>query len=148
MSINKVTIIGNLGQDPEVKTFNTANGQGSLTRISIATSEKDKNGNQITDWHNVTIFGKLGEIAAKYLHKGSKVYIEGKLKPTKYTDKEGTEKYTININVQGYSGVLQMLDPNPNGKSSSQVSDNVLNTSADNDDAVIDATDWAERIPF
>jgi single-strand DNA-binding protein len=123
MSINKVTLIGNLGLDPEVKTYNTANGQGSLTRISVATSEKDQNGNKITDWHSVTVFGKLGEIAAKYLHKGSKVYLEGKLKPSKYTDKDGVEKYTVNINVQGFSGVLQMLDPNPNAGQGNQTSD-------------------------
>ena len=110
MSINKVTLIGNLGQDPQVSTFSTANGTGSITRISIATNEKDGQGNTITDWHNVSIFGKLGEVAAKYLHKGSQVYVEGKLKTNKYTGKDGAEKVGININVQGYSGVLRMLD--------------------------------------
>jgi len=110
--INKVIIVGNLGNDPEVRF--TPNGS-AVTKISIATSEswKDKNSGQTkdkTEWHNVVFFGKLAEIAGEYLKKGSQVYIEGKLKTDKYQDKaSGQDRYSTNIVVDSFSGVLQML---------------------------------------
>lgn len=110
--INKVIIVGNLGNDPEVKC--AANG-GAITNISVATSEswKDKNTGQTqekTEWHRIVFFGKLAEIAGEYLRKGSQVYVEGKLKTEKYQDKEtGQDKYSTSIVVDSFSGVLQML---------------------------------------
>jgi len=106
-SINKVIIVGNLGRDPEVR-YTTDN--NAIANVSIATTDryKDKTtGEQkeITEWHRVVFFNRLGEIAAEYLKKGSQVYIEGKLRTRKWTDKDGAEKYTTEI----IADQLQML---------------------------------------
>ena len=106
-SINKVIIVGNLGKDPEVR-YTTDN--NAIANVSIATTDryKDKTtGEQkeITEWHRVVFFNRLGEIAAEYLKKGSQVYIEGKLRTRKWTDKDGAEKYTTEI----IADQLQML---------------------------------------
>ena len=113
-SLNKVELIGNLGQDPEVRYM--PNG-GAVANLTIATSEtwKDKNtGEQKekTEWHRVVIFGKLAEIAGEYLRKGSKVYIEGQLQTRKWTDQAGVEKYTTEI-VLNIGGKLIMLSGKP-----------------------------------
>ena len=96
--INKAILVGNLGQEPDTKY---TQGGMAITRISIATSSsyKDKGGNvqERTDWHRVVFFGKLAEIAKEYLHKGSQVYIEGRIRYEKYTDREGIEKYSTDI---------------------------------------------------
>ena len=96
--INKVILVGNLGNDPDVKY--TQSGM-AVTRISLATTSvrKDRDGNsqERTEWHRVVFFGKLGEIAGEYLRKGSQVYVEGSLRTDKYTDKNGTERYTTDI---------------------------------------------------
>ncbi|MET0282011.1 MAG: single-stranded DNA-binding protein, partial [Steroidobacteraceae bacterium] len=93
--INKVILVGNLGNDPDVKY--TQSGM-AITRISLATTSvrKDKDGNQQerTEWHRVVFFGKLGEIAGEYLRKGSSVYVEGSLRYDKYTGQDGVEKYS------------------------------------------------------
>lgn len=110
--INKVILVGNLGQDPEVRY--TPNGS-AITTISIATSEswKDKNTGQMnekTEWHRVVFFNKLAEIAGEYLRKGSQVYVEGKLKTDKYQDKAtGQDRYSTSVVVDGFTGVMQML---------------------------------------
>jgi single-strand DNA-binding protein len=106
--INKVIIVGNLGQDPEVRYLQNG---GAVANFTVATSEswKDKNtGEQKTEteWHRVVIYQKLAEIAGEYLRKASKVYIEGKLKTRKWTDKDGVERYTTEI----VCNELQMLD--------------------------------------
>ena len=98
-SVNKAIIVGNLGKDPEVR-YTTDN--SAIANVSIATTDryKDKTtGEQkeITEWHRVVFFNRLGEIAAEYLKKGSQVYIEGKLRTRKWTDKDGAEKYTTEI---------------------------------------------------
>ena len=117
--INRVTLIGTLGKDPETKTF--ANG-GSLTQFSIATSETwtDKNTGERkeqTEWHNIVLQNRLGEIAQQYLKKGSKVYIEGSLNTRKWTDQNGQERYTTQIKGQQ----MQMLDSaNGNNQQQSQ----------------------------
>lgn len=105
--VNKVIIVGNLGSDPEVKQF--ANG-GSVTRIAVATSEQwnDKQTGERreqTEWHRISLFNKLGEIAAQYLRKGSQVYIEGSLRTSKYTDQNGVERYATEIRADQ----MQML---------------------------------------
>lgn len=110
--VNKVILVGNLGQDIELKY--TSDGK-AVTNLSIATSEswKDKNtGEKVekTEWHRVSLFGKLAEIAGQYLHKGSKVYVEGSLRTRKWQDKDGNDRYTTEIVVSGFNSTLQMLD--------------------------------------
>lgn len=96
--INKVILVGNIGNDPETKY---TQGGMAVTKVSLATTSvrKDREGNtqERTEWHRVTFFGKLGEIAGEYLRKGSQVYVEGSLRYDKYTDREGIERYTTDI---------------------------------------------------
>ena len=111
--VNKVILIGNLGQDPEVKYM--PNG-GAVTNVTLATSEswKDKNtGEQKenTEWHRVVFFRRLAEIAGEYLKKGSKVYIEGKLQTRKWQDQSGNDRYTTEI----IANEMQMLDSRGGG---------------------------------
>ena len=116
--VNKVTIIGNLGSDPEVKQF--ANG-GSITTISVATSEQwnDKQTGEkreATEWHRISLYQKLGEIAAHYLRKGSQVYIEGSLRTRKYQDQNGQDRYVTEIRadqMQMLGGYQQQSQPQP-----------------------------------
>lgn len=104
--INKVILVGNLGNDPEVRYSQSGS---AITTISVATTEnwKDKNGEQQerTEWHRVKFFGRLAEIAGEYLKKGRQVYIEGSLRTEKYTDKSGVEKYSTDI----IANEMQML---------------------------------------
>lgn len=114
--INKVIILGTLGQDPEVKYIPSG---GAVCNMSLATSEQwnDKatgEKKEQTEWHRVVIFGKLAEVAGEYLRKGSQVYVEGKLRTRKWTDQSGVEKYTTEIVLQPMNGVMQMIG----GKSS------------------------------
>ena len=106
-SVNKVILIGNLGRDPETRY--TADG-AAITNISIATTRryKDASGQQQeeTEWHRVSFFGRLAEIAGEYLRKGSKVYIEGRLQTRKWQDKEGHDRYSTEI----IANDMQMLD--------------------------------------
>jgi single-strand DNA-binding protein len=112
-SVNKVILIGNLGRDPEVRSLNNG---GKVVNLSLATSEtwRDKNSGERqerTEWHRVVIFNeKLGEVAEKYLKKGSKVYVEGALQTRKWTDKDGVEKYSTEVVLQRFRGELTMLD--------------------------------------
>ena len=113
--VNKVIILGNLGKDPEVRFM--PNG-GAVANMTIATSEswKDKQTGETkekTEWHRVVMFGKLAEIAGEYLKKGSKVYIEGSLQTRKWQNQQGQDQYTTEIVVQGFGGVMQMLDLKP-----------------------------------
>ena len=98
MSVNKVILVGRLGRDPETRYM--PNGD-AITNFSLATDEqwRDRNGERQTrtEWHNITLFGKLGEIASQYLRKGSQVFIEGKIQSRKYTDKDGIERMAYNI---------------------------------------------------
>ena len=117
--INKVILIGNLGQDPEVRY--TQSGDAVVT-ISLATSEswKDKNTGEAqerTEWHRVVFFGKVAEVVEKYLTKGSKVYVEGQLRTRKWQDKDGQDRYTTEV-VVSLGGTLQMLDSRPEGGAS------------------------------
>ena len=112
--VNKVILIGNLGQDPEVRY--TPNGN-AVASISIATDEsyKDKNSGQLVpkvEWHKIVMFGKIAEVAGQYLRKGSKVYIEGKLQTRKWQNKEGQDVYTTEV-VVDINGSMQMLDSKP-----------------------------------
>ncbi|WP_318487625.1 single-stranded DNA-binding protein [Photobacterium leiognathi] len=109
--INKVILVGNLGNDPEVRYM--PNG-GAVANITIATSEswRDKNtGEQRekTEWHRVALYGKLAEVAGEYLRKGSQVYIEGQLQTRKWQNQQGQDQYTTEVVVQGFNGTMQML---------------------------------------
>jgi single-strand DNA-binding protein len=112
-TLNKATLIGNLGKDPEIRTFQNG---GRAASFSIATSEswKDKESGERkarTEWHRISVMSEgLVTVAEKYLNKGSKVYIEGRLETRKWTDKDGQEKYTTEIVLRPYSGELLMLD--------------------------------------
>lgn len=112
--INKVILIGNLGTDPEVRYMPQG---GAVANLTVATSESwtDKATNEKkeqTEWHRVVIYQRLAEIAGEYLRKGSKVYLEGKLKTRKWTDKDGVERYTTEI----VANELQMLDGRGDGQ--------------------------------
>ena len=109
--VNRVILVGNLGQDPEVRYL--SNG-GAVTNISVATSEtwKDKQTGESkdkTEWHRVVIFGKLAEIAGEYLKKGSQVYIEGQLQTRKWQDQSGQDRYTTEVVINPIGGTLQIL---------------------------------------
>ena len=124
--INKVILVGNLGAKPEVKYASNGN---AISNLSVATSESwtDKSTGQKqerTEWHRVSLFGKLAEIAGQYLDKGSKVYVEGKLQTRKWQDKNGQDRYTTEVVVSGFNGTLQMLDRRDDA-SSSAPSENV-----------------------
>ncbi|EGO1680184.1 single-stranded DNA-binding protein [Salmonella enterica] len=116
--VNKVILVGNLGQDPEVRYM--PNG-GAVANITLATSEswRDKQTGEMkeqTEWHRVVLFGKLAEVAGEYLRKGSQVYIEGQLRTRKWTDQAGVEKYTTEV-VVNVGGTMQMLGGRPQNAS-------------------------------
>ena len=118
--INKVILVGNLGAKPEVKYASNGN---AISNLSVATSESwtDKSTGQKqerTQWHRVSLFGKLAEIAGQYLDKGSKVYVEGKLQTRKWQDQNGQDRYTTEVVVSGFNGTLQMLDRRDDSSSS------------------------------
>jgi single-strand DNA-binding protein len=118
--VNKVILVGNLGVDPEIRYM--PNG-GAVANITIATSEswRDKTtGEQRekTEWHRVALFGKLAEVAGEYLRKGSQVYIEGQLQTRKWQDQSGQDRYTTEVVVQGYNGIMQMLGGRSGGQGS------------------------------
>jgi single-strand DNA-binding protein len=120
--VNKVILVGNLGGDPEVRYMTNGNAVASIT---IATSEswRDKQtGEQRekTEWHRVSLFGKLAEVAGEYLRKGSQVYIEGQLQTRKWQDQQGQDRYTTEVVVQGFNGVMQMLGGKDQGQGGQQ----------------------------
>lgn len=114
--VNKVILIGNLGNDPDVRYLPSGD---AVANMSLATSEswKDKNTGERqerTEWHRIVLFGRTAEIAKQYLHKGSKVYIEGKLRTRKWQGQDGQDKYTTEV-VVDITGSMQMLDSRPGG---------------------------------
>jgi len=114
--INKVMIVGRLGGDPVTKQFDNG---GMAVKFSVATSEtwtdkKTGEKREVTEWHNIDIQNSLAKVAQQYLRKGSNVYLEGKLRTRKYTDKSGIERYRTEVILNGYNSALQMLDKNPN----------------------------------
>jgi single-strand DNA-binding protein len=116
--INKVIIVGNLGKDPEVRTFNNG---GKVCNFSVATSEswKDRQTGERkekTEWHNISIYNEgLAGVAEKYLRKGSKVYLEGKLQTRKWQDQSGNDRYSTDIVLQGFDAKMEMLDSRQGG---------------------------------
>jgi single-strand DNA-binding protein len=119
-SVNKVILVGNLGRDPEIRSMPSG---GMVVNMSVATSDnwRDKatgERKERTEWHRVVIFNdKLGEIAQKYLRKGSKVYLEGQLATRKWTDKDNQERYTTEVVVPRFGGTLTLLDSRGGGES-------------------------------
>ena len=106
-SVNKVIIVGNLGRDPEIRYMPSGD---AIANIAVATSYKSKDRNsgeqkELTEWHRISFFGRLAEIVAQYLKKGSSVYVEGRLQTRKYTDKDGIERYATDIIAEN----MQML---------------------------------------
>ena len=116
-SVNKVLILGRLGRDPEVRNFQNG---GKVVNLRVATGEryKDREGTmqERTEWHSVAIFNeKLGEIAEKYLKKGSQVYLEGQIETRKWQDKDGAEKFSTEIVLRNFRGELTLLDSRGGG---------------------------------
>ena len=117
-SVNKVILVGNLGRDPEVRTFQNG---GKVCNLRIATSERWKDRNtgeqrERTEWHSVAIFSEpLARIAEQYLRKGSKVYIEGQLETRKWQDQSGQDRYTTEVVLRPYRGELTLLDARGEG---------------------------------
>ncbi|WGI20428.1 single-stranded DNA-binding protein [Amylibacter sp. IMCC11727] len=117
-SLNKVMIIGNLGRDPEVRSFQNG---GKVCNLTVATSERwrDKNtgeNREKTEWHRVAIFSEgLVRVCEQYLRKGSKVFIEGQLQTRKWQDQSGNDRYSTEVVIQGYNGTLTMLDGRDGG---------------------------------
>jgi single-strand DNA-binding protein len=115
--VNKVILVGNLGDDPEVRSLNNG---GEVVNMRVATSEnwKDKDGNrqERTEWHRVVIFNEnLGRVAKSYLKKGSKVYLEGQIQTRKWQDQSGQDKYSTEIVLQRFRGELVLLDSRGGG---------------------------------
>ena len=150
-SVNKVTLVGNLGRDPEIRAMQNGD---KIVQLSVATSDrwKDKNSGEQrerTEWHRVVIFNDaLGRIAEQYLKKGSTVYLEGQLQTRKWTDQQsGQEKYTTEVVLQRYRGELTLLGSRPDN----QVENQYNNTQADQSDQIGNtniASDLDDEIPF
>jgi single-strand DNA-binding protein len=115
--VNKVILVGNLGDDPEVRSLNNG---GEVVNMRVATSEswKDRDGNkqERTEWHRVVIFNEnLGRVAKSYLKKGSKVYLEGQIQTRKWTDQSGADRYSTEVVLQRFRGELVLLDSRGSG---------------------------------
>ena len=150
-SVNKVTLVGNLGRDPEIRAMQNGD---KIVQLSVATSDrwKDKNSGEQrerTEWHRVVIFNDaLGRIAEQYLKKGSTVYLEGQLQTRKWTDQQsGQEKFTTEVVLQRYKGELTLLGSRPEN----QVENQYNNTQIDQTQQISEpniASDLDDEIPF
>lgn len=145
-SVNKVIIVGNLGRDPETRYM--PNGE-AVTNIAVATTEawKDKNTGEkkeLTEWHRVTMYRKLAEIAGQYLKKGSQVYIEGRLQTRKWTDKDGVERYTTEI----IADTMQMLGSKSGGSAPHDDAPAPRQAPATNARPAPNFSDMDEDVPF
>lgn len=130
--VNKVILVGNLGEDPDVRYMPNGNPVG---KISLATSDsyKDKNTGQMvekTEWHRVIFFGKLAEVVGEYCRKGSQIYVEGKLQTRKWTDQQSIERYTTEIVVDGFTGQMQMLGLGQQSNQSTQGNNSYQNSNS------------------
>ena len=148
--INKVILVGNLGAKPEVKYASNGN---AISNLSVATSESwtDKSTGQKqerTEWHRVSLFGKLAEIAGQYLDKGSKVYVEGKLQTRKWQDQNGQDRYTTEVVVSGFNGTLQMLDRRDGSSSSDQSEDVTEKSKPEPTITPVSKDEFEDDIPF
>ena len=149
--VNKVTLIGNLGNDPEVRYSGNGN---AVANVSLATAEswRDKDSGEQqerTEWHRVVFFGRLAEIVSEYLHKGSQIYVEGRLQTNKWQDKEGNDRYTTQI----VANEMQMLGGRggtSNNKAPAPESDDTVDSSPKKSEPIAKspADDFDEDIPF
>lgn len=150
--INKVILVGNLGAKPEVKYASNGN---AISNLSVATSESwtDKSTGQKqerTEWHRVSLFGKLAEIAGQYLDKGSKVYVEGKLQTRKWQDQSGQDRYTTEVIVSGFNGTLQMLDRRDDSSSSTPAPSKDVTEKSQTEPSItpVSKDEFEDDIPF
>lgn len=155
-SLNKVILIGNLGKDPEVRSFQNG---GKVCNLTIATSEswKDKESSEIrqkTEWHRIVVYNeKLIELIEKYIHKGSKIHVEGQLETRKYTDEaSGVDKYTTEVVLKPFRGDLTILDSKSENNQNSQetiTEDKEIKDQKSNKSSVDElATELDDDIPF
>ena len=154
-SVNKAILLGNLGRDPEIRSMQSG---AKMASFSIATSKRWKDRNtqeqkEKTSWHNIVVFGDgLVDIVEKYVKKGSKIYVEGEIQTRKWQDKDGNDRYTTEVILQGYNSNLTLLDSRNNPQVSSNntdqidqsksIEDNSFGTQSSNSD------DLDEDIPF
>ena len=150
-SVNKVTLVGNLGRDPEIKAMQNGD---KIVQLSIATSDRwkdKKSGEQRerTEWHRVVIFNDaLGKIAEQYLKKGSTVYLEGQLQTRKWTDQQsGQDKYTTEVVLQRYRGELTLLGSRPDNQINNEYNKSEIDQSSEIPVSNI-ASDLDDEIPF
>ena len=150
-SVNKVTLVGNLGRDPEIRAMQNGD---KIVQLSIATSDrwKDKNSGEQrerTEWHRVVIFNDaLGKIAEQYLKKGSTVYLEGQLQTRKWTDQQsGQDKYTTEVVLQRYRGELTLLGSRPDNQLNNDYNQSEIDQSSESPVSNI-ASDLDDEIPF
>ena len=150
-SVNKVTLVGNLGRDPEIRAMQNGD---KIVQLSIATSDrwKDKNSGEQrerTEWHRVVIFNDaLGKIAEQYLKKGSTVYLEGQLQTRKWTDQQsGQDKYTTEVVLQRYRGELTLLGSRPDNQINNDYNKSEIDQLGESSVSNI-ASDLDDEIPF
>jgi single-strand DNA-binding protein len=155
MSINKVILVGNVGQDPEIRS--TQDGR-EIANFSLATSEswKDKNSGEKrekTEWHRIVVFSQgLVGVIKNYIKKGTKLYIEGSLQTRKWTDSQGVEKYTTEVVLQNFNSTLQILDSKGGGNTSSYQQNNDYgnqqNSSSRGQSSSVAVEESDDEIPF
>ena len=154
-SVNKVILLGNLGRDPEIRSMQSGK---KMASFSIATSKRWKDRNtqeqkENTSWHNIVVFNEgLVDVIEKYIKKGSKIYVEGELSTRKYQDKDGNDKYTTEVVLQGYNSTLTMLDSRNSGSASIEEAPNSSSLDSKLEDTldsqVSDSQDLDDDIPF
>jgi len=154
-SVNKAILLGNLGRDPEIRSMQSG---AKMASFSIATSKrwKDKNTQEQkekTSWHNIVVFGDgLVDIVEKYVKKGSKIYVEGEIQTRKWQDKDGNDRYTTEVILQGYNSNLTLLDSRNNSQMSSNNADQIDQSKTIEDNSFgsqsNDSDDLDEDIPF
>jgi len=154
-SVNKVILLGNLGRDPEIRSMQSGK---KMASFSIATSKRWKDRNtqeqkENTSWHNIVVFNEgLVDVIEKYIKKGSKIYVEGELSTRKYQDKDGNDKYTTEVVLQGYNSTLTMLDSRNSGSASIEEAPNSSSLDSKSEDTldsqVSDSQDLDDDIPF
>lgn len=151
MSVNKVILVGNVGQDPEIRT--TSDGR-EIATFSLATSEswKDKNTGEKrdkTEWHRIVIFSQgLVGVVKNYVKKGSKLYLEGSLQTRKWTDKDGVEKYTTEIVLQNFNSTLQMLDARGSSSNNDSYASSYNSGSSARQSGNVTVEEHDDEIPF
>ena len=154
-SVNKVILLGNLGRDPDIRSMQSGK---KMASFSIATSKrcKDKNTQEqkeSTSWHNIVVFNEgLVDVIEKYVKKGSKIYVEGEIQTRKWQDKDGNDRYTTEVILQGYNSNLTLLDSRNNPQMSSNNTDQIDQSKSIEDNSFgsqsSDSDDLDEDIPF